>query len=74
MSESNVPTIRAGDSLVLKWFNLTLQPGDMMGVKVDGKIFRKRLHEMPGDTIDICNTTVDDILITVSPIKKARLN
>ncbi|WP_019676926.1 signal peptidase I [Arsukibacterium perlucidum] len=57
-STSNMPTIRPGDLAINKWFNLSLQPGDMVGVKVDGKHYRKRVHGVPGDVIDICNHTV----------------
>ena len=57
-STSNMPTIRPGDLTVNKLFNVSLQPGDMVGVEVDGKLYRKRLHGVPGDVIDICDATV----------------
>ncbi|WP_213995164.1 signal peptidase I [Arsukibacterium sp.] len=57
-STSNIPTIRPGDVAINKWFNLSLQPGDMVGVDVDGKHYRKRVHGVPGDVIDICDNTV----------------
>lgn len=55
---SNLPTIQHRDFIISKHFNLKFQPGSMYGIKVNNKVFRKRLHGMPGDKVHICNYKV----------------
>ena len=53
-STSNSPTIVEGDLIVSKWFNLRFDRGVMVGLKFEGKDYRKRIHGIPGDTVVMC--------------------
>ena len=53
-STSNSPTIAEGDVIVSKWFNLRFDRGVMVGLKLEHKDYRKRIHGIPGDTVVMC--------------------
>lgn len=55
---SNFPSIREGDLVIAKSFDVKYHRGAMVAVNIDGEQYRKRIHGLPHDNITICDGMV----------------